>query len=102
MKFNASPNRSVGVEWELLLIDPVSYDLKNDILRLIEVAPDHKNLKPEFIQNTIEIVSDPGDSLPAVQANVADTLSELMGIAEISISGWPDSALTHSAPTWVF
>lgn len=58
MRFNPSPRHTVGVEWELQLIDPESLDLLDGIMPLMEFFPGTNFIKPEFIQSCVEITSD--------------------------------------------
>jgi len=57
MEFNPSPKHTVGVEWELQLIDPVSLDLVDGIIPLMEFFPDTDFVKPEYIQSCVELTS---------------------------------------------
>lgn len=75
--FKPSPRHSIGIEWELQLVDGNNWDLIDGILPLLELFPGSQRIKPEFIQNTVEIVSDPCPDIVALEENVAETLSEL-------------------------
>jgi len=57
MEFKPSPSHTVGVEWELQLIDPVSLDLVDGIIPLMEFFPDTDFVKPEYIQSCVELTS---------------------------------------------
>ncbi len=57
MQFKPSPSHTVGVEWELQLIDPVSLDLVDGIIPLMEFFPDTTFVKPEYIQSCVELTS---------------------------------------------
>jgi gamma-glutamyl:cysteine ligase YbdK (ATP-grasp superfamily) len=46
MKFNSSPKPSVGVEWELQLLDSETLDLSNGIVPLLEFFPEATFVKP--------------------------------------------------------
>jgi carboxylate-amine ligase len=58
MKFNPSPRHTVGVEWELQLLDPETLDLYDGILPLMEFFPERTFVKPEYIQSCVELTSD--------------------------------------------
>ena len=58
MKFNPSPQHTVGVEWELQLLDPETLDLYDGIMPLMEFFPKRKFVKPEYIQSCVELTSD--------------------------------------------
>lgn len=57
--FKSSPGRTIGIEMEFQLVDPVSYDLVDAALPLLEFFPDRRYVKPELTQNTIEVASEP-------------------------------------------
>ena len=74
-EFIPSEPFSVGVELELQLIDSKSSELVNGIKPLIEIYPESPYIKPEFIQNTVELASRVGD-------NVADVHQHLLLLAK--------------------
>ncbi|MDJ0917400.1 MAG: YbdK family carboxylate-amine ligase [Woeseiaceae bacterium] len=55
MKFESSKDPSVGVEWELQLLDPETLDLVDSIMPLMEFFPSAKFVKPEYIQSCVEL-----------------------------------------------
>ena len=55
MQFERSKNPSVGVEWELQLLDPETLDLVDGILPLMEFFPRAEFVKPEYIQSCVEL-----------------------------------------------
>jgi len=57
MQFEPSPASTVGVEWELQLLDPESLDLIYGIMPLMEFFPNATYVKPEFIQSCVELTS---------------------------------------------
>jgi len=57
MEFSPSPSHTVGVEWELQLLDSETLDLSNGIVPLMEFFPDAEFVKPEFIQSSVELNS---------------------------------------------
>ena len=57
MDFTPSDPRSIGVELEYQLLDADSFDLVDGIIPLMEFFPDEPYIKPEFIQNTVEVTS---------------------------------------------
>lgn len=56
--FEPSDPMSIGMELELQLLDATSLDLVDGILSLLELYPDSTNIKPEIIQNTVEVSTD--------------------------------------------
>ena len=59
LPFTPSPEFSVGMEMEFQLLDERSLDLAEGIVPLLEFYPDQALVKPEFIQNTVEVASQP-------------------------------------------
>lgn len=57
MEFKPSPRPTVGVEWELQLLDPLTLDLFDGIMPLMEFFPNARFVKPEHIQSSVELNS---------------------------------------------
>jgi len=57
MEFHAGDAATVGLELELQLLDAESLDLVDGILPLIELYPNNPYIKPESIQNTVELIT---------------------------------------------
>lgn len=57
MKFEPSATHTVGVEWELQLLDPATLDLSDGIVPLMEFFPGAEHVKPELIQSCVELTS---------------------------------------------
>lgn len=57
MKFRNCAKHTVGVEWELQLLDPETLDLFDGIMPLMEFFPDKSFVKPEYIQSCVELNS---------------------------------------------
>lgn len=57
MEFNNCSRPTVGVEWELQLVDARTLDLYDGILPLMEFFPDTEFIKPEYIQSCVELNS---------------------------------------------
>jgi len=74
-EFIPSEPLSVGVEMEFQLIDIESGELVNGIKPLIEIYPESPYVKPEFIQNTVELAS-------RVGRNIADVHQHLLLLAK--------------------
>ena len=55
--FTPSRPWTVGVELELQLLDAGSLALRDGILPLMDLFPNNPHIKPEFIQNTVEIAT---------------------------------------------
>jgi carboxylate-amine ligase len=57
MEFRAGDPVTVGLELELQLLDTETLDLVDGVLPLIELYPDNPYIKPESIQNTVELIT---------------------------------------------
>lgn len=82
--FARSPRPTLGVEWEVALVDPESRDLVPRASEVIdEVARRHPevHLEKEFLQNTVELVTGVCDTVPEA---VADLQCSLDAVREVS------------------
>jgi carboxylate-amine ligase len=61
IEFHSSPEPTLGVEWELALVDRHTRDLSNDAAHLFARAkarmPDPRRLHQELLRNTVELVT---------------------------------------------
>ncbi|MEB3321455.1 MAG: YbdK family carboxylate-amine ligase [Synechococcaceae cyanobacterium] len=62
---------------EFQLVDPRTGDLVDGILPLLEVCDDHESIQPEFIQNTVEVISPPAADITELAASLRSRLHEL-------------------------
>ena len=78
--FHASPRPTLGVEWELALVDRTSRDLVSGASDLHELAggrlAEPQRLHKELLRNTIEIVT----GINATAAEAVDDLRETLGV----------------------
>jgi carboxylate-amine ligase len=65
------------MELELQLLDATTLDLTDGILPLMQLYPGSSHIKPEFIQNTVEVASSPCDSVSEVESEVHSLVDEL-------------------------
>jgi carboxylate-amine ligase len=77
MEFKPADPLSIGLELELQLLDSSTLDLADGILPLMEFYPDNPYVKPEFIQNSVEIASKVCATLPELQSHVTSLVSDL-------------------------
>lgn len=77
MEFIPSKPLTVGVELELQLLNKENLDLINGIQPLIKRYPDCPYIKPEFIQNTVEVTSIIGSNVAQVHKHLASITKEL-------------------------
>src|SRR3954469_12977141 len=100
----SGPAYTVGIEEELMILDPDSYALVNAIDDLVEDTPDG-DIKPELMESVLEISTHPcadmreaGLALRSLRRQVRDT-AERKGMA-IGSSGthpvahWEDQRIT--------
>lgn len=74
-EFSASPRPTLGVEWEIALIDPVTRDLvprAGDVVAAVAAARPDIHLEREFLANTVEIVTPVCDTVPAAMGHLKD------------------------------
>ena len=58
--FARSDGPTLGVEWEICLVDPVTRDLvprAAEVIKEVQARHPDIHLEPEFLQNTIELVT---------------------------------------------
>lgn len=80
--FHGSPEPTLGVEWELALVDRRTRDLRNDATHLFARAkprlPDPGKLHKELLRNTVEIVSGVCHTVGEAMADVRQTLEAVL------------------------
>lgn len=84
-EFQRSPRPTLGVEWEIGLVDPTSRDLVPRAVEVIEEVerrhPD-VHLEREFLQNTIELVTPVCETTPEAVRYLTETLEKIREVAE--------------------
>src|SRR3954452_23962514 len=103
------PAYTVGIEEELMILDPDSYALVNAIDDLLENSPDGE-IKPELMESVLEISTNPcqdmheaGTALRALRRQVRD-IADRRGVAIVSagthpLARWEDQRIT-AAPRY--
>lgn len=83
--FARSPKPTLGVEWEVALVDPSTRDLVAQgpkvISRVNELAPGI-HLEKEFLQNTVELVTGICDTVPQAMEDLGTSLAQVKAVAE--------------------
>lgn len=86
MEFNRSPRSTVGIEWELQLIDQDSYDLRQaeeTVIQAVHGLPeDTSGIHREMLLNTVEIVSRPRRRVGEACEDLAGSLELLKSVTE--------------------
>ena len=77
MEFNGCSQPTVGVEWELQLVDSKTLDLYDGILPLMEFFPDTNFVKPEYIQPCVELTSCIANTSNAAVAHIRQSLQKI-------------------------
>ncbi|KGH46846.1 carboxylate--amine ligase [Modestobacter caceresii] len=85
--FHSSERASLGVEWELQLIDPQTRELTSGATEILaELTPEgldeHPKAKHELLQSTIEIITGVCTTVAEAKADLAGTLAEVVAAAE--------------------
>lgn len=83
-EFHASAKPTLGVEWELALIDPITRDLTSraaDVIALATSAQPDIHLEREFLANTVEIVTPVCDTVPQAVTELRKALTAVQQAA---------------------
>lgn len=85
LPFHDSPRATVGIEWELQLVDRETRDLRQDADTLLRLAcPDGAEspyVKHEMLANTVEVTADPSADVPASVRDIGATVASLQALA---------------------
>jgi carboxylate-amine ligase len=108
LEFASSPRSSVGLEWELALVDADSGNLRQVAPAAMEALGDDpraRYVKPEFLRNTLEVVSgvsttvpqalaDHAEGVTVIQEVIAPMRAELMGAGTHPFAHWSQQQVT--------
>ncbi len=101
--FNSSPRTSLGIEWELQLVDPVSRELASaasDVLAELRAGQaEHPKAKHELFESTIEIITGVCGTVAEAKDDLAATLAEVVDAAGRRGLGVSSSG-THPLTEW--
>jgi carboxylate-amine ligase len=106
IEFNSSPRPTVGIEWELALVDKTTRELRNLASELFDAvqlhhAPviDEAKLHKELLRNTVEIVTGICESVPEAVADLTATARKVRRHADaLGVDLY--SAGTHPFAQW--
>ena len=90
--FARSPEPTLGVEWEVALVDPVTWDLVPrgaELIDVVRASHPSVHLEKEFLQNTVELVT-----------GVCRTVPEAMGDLQTSLSAVREAANSMDVRLW--
>ena len=77
MDFRPGDPQTIGLEYEMQLLDRVSLDLQDGILPLLEFFPGNPHVKPESIQNTVEVITPVCRGVAEMHAHLTPLVREL-------------------------
>jgi carboxylate-amine ligase len=98
--FHGSPRPTLGVELELQVLDPVSFNLRSASCEVIaRVGADHPKIKQELTQSTVEIITGICETVGEARADLAATLAELYAAGD-ALGVTFASAGTHPFAQW--
>lgn len=86
--FNSSPRPTLGVEWEIALVDKTTRDLSNTAAAVFEACPDlhsgdrHPQITKELLKNTVELVSGVHDTVGEVVDELRATQDAVRRVAD--------------------
>ena len=98
MEFAASERCTIGVEWELALVDLDSRELTPAGPRVLERANDER-LTGEFMQNTVELVTGVHSTAPSAVAELRDLKDRVIDLAA-DHGAAPIGSGTHPFSDW--
>jgi len=88
IEFNASRGATLGVEWELQLVDAETMRLRQDAREVLAALPgitdaqDNPKIRHELMESTVEIVTGICDTVPEARADLAATIGELRAVTD--------------------
>jgi glutamate---cysteine ligase / carboxylate-amine ligase len=85
--FASSPRSSLGIEWELMLVDRESRQLTSGADEILaQITPDgateHPKAKHELLQSTIEVITGVCGTVPEATADLAATVAQVRAAAD--------------------
>lgn len=83
--FSSSPTSSLGVEWELELVDTGTRQLRggaSEILEELSPGREHPKAKHELLESTVEVITGVCTTVGQAEKDLADTIAELVPLAE--------------------
>jgi carboxylate-amine ligase len=101
--FNSSPRTSLGIEWELQLIDPATRELASAASEILADLSggdeEHPKAKHELFESTVEVITAVCMTVGEAKADLAATLAEVVEAADRRGLGVMCSG-THPLSAW--
>lgn len=90
--FQSSPRPTLGVEWEIALLDPQTRDLSpraEEVIAKVNQADPSIHLEREFLRNTVELVTGICDDVPQAVGELDHDLQAVKAAAgELGLKLW--------------
>ena len=89
--FSSSPTSSLGVEWELELVDTQTRQLRGGATESARGAlpgREHPKAKHELLESTVEVITGVCTTVAEAETDLADTIAELVPLAAAA-RRWP-------------
>ena len=97
--FHGSPSPTIGVEVELQIVDPETYNLKSGSCQILDRVGDHPKIKQELTQSTVEVITGICDTVGAAREDLAASYKELFALGdELGLAF--SAAGTHPFAQW--
>lgn len=80
--FHGSPNPTLGVELELQVIDPESWNLASRSIQIFERLDDLSRIKQELTQSTVEVITGVCTTVAETRADLTESLEQLYAIGD--------------------
>lgn len=97
--FNGSPAPTIGVEVELQILDPQSFNLKQGSTQILDRLGDHPRVKQELTQSTIEVITGICDTVDGAVGDLCGSMRELYALGD-ELGMTFASAGTHPFGQW--
>lgn len=87
IEWNASRGATLGVEWEVQLVDSLDKTLRQDARELLAALPgsdesgEHPKLRHELMESTVEVVTGISDTVTQALADLQGSIDQLREIA---------------------
>src|SRR5258705_7613507 len=88
VRFDGSPRPTIGVEWEIALVDKVSRDLSNTAAEVFDSVGDLRahdgtpQVTKELLRNTVELVTGVHDTVGAAVDDLTGTMNAVRRAAD--------------------
>ena len=97
-----SPTPTVGLEWELATVNPETFSLTprgDDLIHRVHTAQPQLHLEPEFLTNTVEVVTGIHDTVPHAVAELEQARAAMVRAAgELGVGLWAGGC--HPTARW--